>query len=80
MTLKADYSNGDLRIPDILDIYKSHKLAWIPRIIAGGQWTSTLSTSLLNYGNFLFLLKSNYSGKHLMYLPKELNMLEKYFA
>ena len=58
MTLKADYSNGGLRSPDILDMYKSHRLAWIPRILAGGQWTSILSKSLLNYCNFLFLLKS----------------------
>ena len=37
MTLKADYSNGGLRSHDILDMYKSHWLAWIPRILEGGQ-------------------------------------------
>ena len=67
--MKANYSNGGVRAPDVVDMYKSYKLSWLSKLFTGGSWMASFSEHITKYGNFLLLLNSNYDNDSLKYLP-----------
>ena len=69
--LYQDTNNGGLRMTDKGLMFKSLKLAWIPRILSAGKknWCTVPEHYFRKMGGLNFLLRCNYNVKYFDQLP-----------
>ena len=69
--LYQDSNKGGLRMTDISLMFKSLKLAWIPRLLCAGKknWCTVPDHYFRKMGGLNFLLRCNYNVKYFDQLP-----------
>ena len=70
-TLYQDLEKGGIRMTDVDLMFRSLRLAWIPRLLTAGgcNWCTVPYHFFRKLGGLNFLLKCNYDPKHLAQLP-----------
>ena len=70
-TLYQDLEKGGIRMTDVDLMFRSLRLAWIPRLLTAGDcnWCTVPYHFFRKLGGLNFLLKCNYDPKHLAQLP-----------
>ena len=70
-TLYQDLEKGGIRMTDVDLMFRSLRLAWIPRILTAGDcnWCTVPYHFFRKLGGLNFLLRCNYDPKHLPPLP-----------
>lgn len=67
-----EYDKGSLRMIDVDLMFKSWRLAWIPRLLQNtkSNWKTVPEHFFRKCGSLRFLLRCNYHTKNLVGLPK----------
>ena len=70
-TLYQDLEKGGIRMTDVDLMFRSLRLAWIPRLLTAGDcnWCTVPYHFFRKLGGLNFLLKCDYDPKHLPQLP-----------
>ena len=70
-TLYQDLEKGGIRMTDVDLMFRSLRLAWIPRLLTAGDcnWCTVPYHFFRKLGGLNFLLKCNYDPKHFAQLP-----------
>ena len=80
--LYQDSNKGGLRMTDISLMFKSLKLAWIPRLLCAGKknWCTVPDHYFRKMGGLNFLLRCNYNVKYFDQLPVFYKTILKSFS